>query len=270
MITSASNPFIKQIRKLKDKKERQKTGMFYIEGIRIVGEAVSSNWNVDSLLFSPELLTSLFGQEMVRSFTAQGGNSIAVSADVFKSFAYKDGPQGISALVYQRWSNLPDLTLSDGDYWLALDAVADPGNLGAILRTNDAAGGKGIILLDQSTDPFDPTCIRASMGALFDQQLIKASFLEFSAWKKEQKVAVIGTSDKAKQDYYGWQYPPRLVLLMGSERHGLLEHHAALCDDIVSIPMTGRSDSLNLAVAAGLVVYEIYNQRRCNIADKIA
>jgi len=262
MITSFSNSTIKLVRKLRSKKERQKSGLFYIEGIRIVGEAVSSNWKIETILYSPDLLTSKFAQEMVQGFIDQGRDTTAVTEEVFRNISDKKGPQGIAAVVYQQWSNLGELRIAEGEYWLALDAVADPGNLGTILRTNAAAGGRGVILLDQSTDPFDPSSIRASMGALFCQPIIKAHFQEFAALKREQQVAVVGTSDKASLDYYGWQYPSRLVLLMGSERQGLRGHHAALCDAIVGIPMVGKSDSLNLAVATALVVYEIYNQRR--------
>ena len=156
----------------------------------------------------------------------------------------------------ERWGCLAAVT------WVALDSVADPGNLGTILRTHDAVGGQGVILLDQSTDPYDPSAMRASMGALFTQTLVKASFHEFADWKRQQASHVVGTSDKASTDYHAYQYPPSLVLLMGSERQGLQQQHLALCDEVVSIPMLGKSDSLNLAVAAAVVLYEILNQRR--------
>ena len=262
MITSPANPQIKQVRKLRDRKERQKSGLFYIEGLRIVGEAVLSGWDIEVILFAPELLTSLFGQQTIQNYIDRGGHTLEVSAAVFKSLSEKDGPQGIAALVRQRWADLSGLTLKEGDIWIALDSVADPGNLGTILRTSDACGGKGVILLDQSTDPFDPTCVRASMGAIFNQTIIRSTFPDFLNWKKSQQVHVVGASDKAEQDYYGWKYPDQMVLFMGSERRGLQEHHAALCDAMVAIPMAGKSDSLNLAVATALIAYEFFNQRR--------
>ena len=167
----------------------------------------------------------------------------------------------------QRWKKLEeiDFPLRSGvssSTWVALDSVADPGNLGTIMRTHDAVGGEGIILLDQSTDPYDPSAARASMGALFTQSLVKASFAQFREWKQQVGVPVIGTSDAAAVDYTAYRYPARMVLLMGSERQGLQDHHLALCDEVVSIPMAGRSDSLNLAVATAVVLYEIFNQRR--------
>jgi TrmH family RNA methyltransferase len=262
MITSTANPAIKFIRKLSDRKERQQSGLFFVEGLRIVGEAVQKHWNVDTLVVAPELLSSLFGQQLVTDVTSAGGNVLEVSADVFRSLSVKDGPQGIAAVVRQRWSNLEDVHPTAGDTWIALDSVQDPGNLGTILRTSDAAGCRGVILLDQSTDPFDPAAIRASMGAVFDQPLVKTSLPVFASWKKHVGTVVVGTSDKAQQDYHQFSYPEGLVVLMGSERLGLQEHHYALCDEVVSIPMRGESDSLNLAVATALVVYEILNQRR--------
>jgi len=262
MITSTANPIIKFIRKLADRKERQQTGMFFVEGLRIVGEAVKKGWEVETLVVSPELLTSLFGQQLVADVTAQRGRVEEVSADVFRSLSLKDGPQGISAVVRQRWSNLDDVHIKSGDTWIALDSIQDPGNLGTILRTSDSAGCRGVILLDQSTDPFDPGTVRASMGAVFSQPLIKTSLPAFANWKRREGVSVIGTSDKAKLDYHRFEYPDGLVVLMGSERQGLQEQHLALCSGVVSIPMQGESDSLNLAVATALVVYEILNKRR--------
>lgn len=262
MITSSANPTIKFIRKLADRKERQQSGLFFAEGLRIVGEAVQKRWEVELLVVAPELLTSLFGQQLVSDVADRGGSVLEVSADIFRTLSSKDGPQGIAAVIRQRWSGLDDVAVKPGDTWIALDAVQDPGNLGTILRTSDAAGCKGILLLDQSTDPFDPGTVRASMGAVFSQPMIKTSLPAFAAWKKQTGTPVIGTSDKARQDYHQYIYPSGLVVLMGSERQGLQESHYAICDAVISIPMYGESDSLNLAIATALVVYEILNQRR--------
>ncbi len=262
MITSTANPTIKFIRKLADRKERQQSGLFFVEGLRIVGEAVQKGWKIETLVVAPELLISLFGQQLVADVATRQGRIEEVSADVFRSLSLKDGPQGIAAVIHQRWGNLDEVHLNSGDTWIALDSVQDPGNLGTILRTSDSAGCRGVILLDQSTDPFDPGTVRASMGAVFSQPLIKTSLPAFASWKKRENAAVIGTSDKGKQDYHRFDYPDRLVVLMGSERQGLQEQHLALCSEVVSIPMQGESDSLNLAVATALVVYEIVNQRR--------
>src|SRR5574340_25476 len=262
MITSTSNPTIKFIRKLGERKERRQSGMFFVEGLRSVGEAVQRGWDLDTLIVAPELLVSLFGQQLVEQAANGGCEVVEVSQEVFQSLSLKEGPQGIAAIGRQRWTQLEDVHLRSGDTWIVLDSVQDPGNLGTILRTSDAAGCRGVILLDQSTDPYDPNAIRASMGAIFSQPVVKTTQAEFAQWKRERQAVVVGTSDKAPQDYHEFEYPSALVVLMGSERQGLQEQHSAMCDAVVSIPMRGSSDSLNLAVATGLIIYEILNQRR--------
>jgi RNA methyltransferase, TrmH family len=271
MITSLSNERIKSIRKLQERKSRQESGLFFVEGLRIVAEALeqaaAGRAEVDTLLVAPDLLKSPFGRQLVAEQHRKGVLVLEVSADVFERLSAKEGPQGIAAVMRQRWLPLAEARLQSGaalasHTWVALDSVADPGNLGTILRTHDAVGGQGVILLDQSTDPYDPAAARGSMGALFTQALVRASFSEFAEWKRQFGYPVIGTSDKADLDYHKFSYPPALVLLMGSERQGLQEHHLALCDALVSIPMLGKNDSLNLAVATAVVLYEILNQRR--------
>ena len=262
MITSLSNERIKAIRKLQDRKGRQESGLFYIEGLRIVAEAVEEHAQFDTLLTAPDLLKSEFAQQLVEQQRTLGVPVLEVSAEVFHRISLKEGPQGLAAVVHQRWTALDEISLEPGHIWVALDSVADPGNLGTILRTLDAVGGDGVILLDQSTDPYDPTSVRASMGALFTQSLVRASLAEFALWKRQRGVPVVGTSDKARADYHTYHYPNEMILLMGSERQGLQKEHLELCDEVVSIPMLGKSDSLNLAVAAAVVLFEILNQKR--------
>ncbi|MRR29537.1 RNA methyltransferase [bacterium] len=261
-ITSLSNARVKQIRKLRDRKERQETGLFYIEGLRIVTEAVQKNAPIELLITAPELLTSEFGQELAISQVKRGVQVLELSAEVFKGLALKDGPQGMAAVVRQNWLPLARITPTIGEDWVALHEVADPGNLGTILRTHDAVAGAGVILLDHCTDPYDPTSIRASMGAIFSQRIVKTTYEDFAEWKKASGMALVGTSDKAESDYHAYKYPTPLTLLMGSERQGLSDDLWKLCDGVVSIPMIGSSDSLNLSVATGVVLYEIFNQRR--------
>lgn len=260
--TSPSNPKIKLARKLRDRKERQQSGLFYIEGLRIVGEAADTGADFEYVLVAPELLQSEFGQSLVERLGRQGATLLEVGASTFKGFAHKDNPQGIAAVLRQRWTPIETIDPQPGASWVALDAVQDPGNLGTIMRTHDAVGGAGLIILDNSTDPYDVTAVRASMGAVFSQRLVKCPFEAFARWKIKHGTAVIGTSGAATSDYQALRYPDPCILLMGSEKQGLLQHHLDLCDHLVSIPMAGRSDSLNLAVATAVVLYEIFNQRR--------
>ena len=264
MITSPSNPTIKLAKSLREKKARQESGLFFIEGLRIVTEACQQKAPIETILYSPELLVSEWGRQLIREQETLGMHLLECDAKVFRSISNKEGPQGIAALVHQNLLPIDDLGIHEGDLFIALDSVQDPGNLGTILRTSDAVGAKGVILLDQSTDPFDPTAVRASMGAIFDQILVKTSLASFSAWKGRNHVSVIGTSGTADADYHEFSYPLPMILLMGSEKQGLQKSHYEVCDNVVSIPMLGRSDSLNLAVATSIVLYEIFNQNRDN------
>lgn len=266
-ITSAANERVKAIRKLHERKPRQESGLFLIEGLRIVAEAVEMGAQIEQLVVARSLLVSEFGQQLLSAQESRGVPVLEVSGEVFQRISVKEGPQGIAAVVRQQWQRLEDVQVEQSSpiasgTWVALDSVADPGNLGTILRTHDAVGGQGVILLDQSTDPYDPSAVRASMGAIFSQSMVRTTLVEFAKWKRENGLFLIGTSDKAAQDYHGYHYPSSLVVLMGSERHGLQPQHLALCDAVVRIPMNGKSDSLNLAVATGVVLYEILNQRR--------
>lgn len=262
IITSQSNARIKQIRSLRNRHEREQTGLFFIEGIRIVVEAAQAGARIETLVVASELLKSQIGQETVRQEQARGVPVLEVSAQVFKSLSVKEGPQGIGAVLHECWEPLDEVRLTNDLCWVALDAAQDPGNIGTILRTNDAVGGTGIMLLGNCADPYDPSALRASMGAIFSQRLVKASFADFARWKERHHYTVVGTSDSARLDYRAAHYHTPLVLLMGSERQGLSAEQQAMCDQMVCIPMAGRSDSLNLSVATGIVLYEIFYQAR--------
>ena len=140
--------------------------------------------------------------------------------------------------------------------------MQSPGNLGTILRCCDAVGCAGVILLGKATDPYDPACVRASMGALFTQRFVRCTPEEFMAWKQKHGCLLVGTSPHAGDDYQKATYPAPVVLFMGSERKGLPPEFQTLCDRMVRIPMIGSSDSLNLAMATSVLLYEVFNQRR--------
>ncbi len=260
IIASTSNQRVKFIRSLHNRQEREKTTLFFVEGIRLVAEAVQLGLAIEQLVTAPALLKSQFARDIVRAEQEKGTSCLEVTADVFKSISTKDGPQGIGAVLQQQWYPLAQLVLAANECWIALDAAQDPGNIGTILRTSDAVGCTGMLLLGNSADPYDPGTLRASMGAIFSQRLVKASFDEFAHWKQQQHCTVVGTSGAATLEYRQAHYRKPLILLMGSERQGLSHEQQALCDLMVKIPMIGRSDSLNLAVATGIVLYEIFHQ----------
>lgn len=266
VITSVSNPIIKEVRKLRNKKERDKSRTFYVEGIRPVAEALETHQTIKYLLYSPELLQSEFGSRLLDDVPDEGTEVIQVTPEVFGSFALKDGPQGLAAVVAQRWSEL-DQGAEFSGIWIALDSIQDPGNLGAILRSSDAVGGAGVILLDHSTDPYHPSAVRASTGAIFTQQIIKTDLDAFLKWNLQLKIPVLGAYCGSAASYRGYNYPETLILLMGSEQKGLLDKHLALCDDLITIPMQGNVDSLNVSIAASIILFEIYHQKTKGLDD---
>lgn len=262
LITSTANPQIKLIRKLKDRKYRVESGLFFLEGIRIVIEALTAGQWVTQLIVSRDLIGSAKAVEVVEEAERKGVPILEVSKQVFESISGKDGPQGLAAVAQQKWTELDEITSPTIGIWIALYQVADPGNLGTILRTLDGMGGAGVFLLDNCTDPFDPSAIRASMGAVFTKQIIKGTSQSFIHWVKKNNLLITGTSDSAATDYRKYHYPANGILLMGSEREGLHEALAATCENVVSIPMLGNADSLNLAVASSIVLYEIAWQQQ--------
>ncbi len=261
MITSSSNQQIKDIRHLKDRKFRDETNLFFIEGIRLVQDAMRKPQNIKTLVSCQELSRSEKAKEIIQNAQKFGVPVLEVGADVFKTLSEKDGPQGLAAVVKQDWAILQSKTELPGE-WTVLIEVADPGNLGTILRTSDATGGEGVILVGNCTDPFDSAAARASMGSIFSQKIVKAEKPVFIAWAKNNKLRITGTSDRAEVDYKDVTFSSESILLMGSERQGIPEDIKALCSVLVSIPMMGISDSLNLAVATSVMMYERFNQQR--------
>lgn len=264
MISSTTNPTIKAIRALRQRTAREERGVFFVEGIRLVGEAADLNIPLEMVVTAPDLLNSEFARQVVTRLIKRGVMHLEVTASVFESISGKDNPQGIGVVARQQWIPFESIRAACGLGWVALVEAQDPGNIGTILRTADAVGMDGVILLGPCADPYDPGAVRASMGALFSLQLVRGSFEQFQQWQKRIGFPVIGTSDSAELDYQQKRYPSPLVVLMGSERQGLTPAQQAICETMVSIPMRGRSDSLNLAVATGVMLYEVLNQQRRN------
>lgn len=260
MITSRHNPAIKRIRALLSRRERDRTGLFLVEGIRLVAQALGVRAPVQELIVAPEMLSSAFAWNLVERHAAAGMPCVTVSAGVFQSISVKEHAQGLAAVARQRWARLADISPRRDHRWIALNEAQDPGNLGSILRTSDAVGAEGIILLGATTDPHDPTAIRASMGAIFSQRLVRATFAEFIAWANQQSCSVVGAAGSGAMDYRAYRYTAPFVLLMGSEQHGLTDEQQAACAAVVRIPMIGESDSLNLAVATSVILYEVFDQ----------
>jgi RNA methyltransferase, TrmH family len=267
-LLSRNNPKVKRIRQLLgQRKERDSTGLFVVEGIRHVGEAVAAHASVEYLCYAPDLLTSDFARQLIHAQSQLGIPCLAVDGDTFTGLAGKDNPQGIIAVVRQPHLALDTLSPQNFPWGAALVAPQDPGNIGTILRTIDAVGASGLLLLDDpannlySTDPYHPSSVRASMGAIFWYPLIATTFSEFAQWVKAFGIKVVGTSAHTNHDYRQVErFEPPLILLMGSEREGLTPSQSAVCDVMVKIPMHGRVTSLNLAIATGVMLYAILDK----------
>jgi RNA methyltransferase, TrmH family len=261
-IASHKNPKIKQLRALHRRKERDETGLCVVEGLFHIGEALAAfeagaGPQLEYLCYAPELLTGGFGHELVARIENLGIPIFSTTADILAGAAGKENPQGILAVAHQRRIQLADLSPAEIPWAVALVAPQDPGNLGTILRTIDAVGASGLVLLDDSVDPYHPTALRAAMGVTFWRPVVRAPFSEFVTWSHHNGYHIYGTSAHGRVDYHSAGFESPLILLMGSEREGLTAEQAAICDDLLRLPMHGRVGSLNLAVATGIFLYEI-------------
>jgi TrmH family RNA methyltransferase len=256
LITSLSNPLVKQARSLRQRKARAASGLFLVEGLHHVGSAIEAEWKIETLIFAPDLLTGDFAQSLLDDAARIGLTLQPVSVKVMNSIAEKDNPQGILAIVKQRTLTLSDLgTIQSG---VALVSPQDPGNVGTILRTIDAVGADILFILDGGVDLYHPTCVRASMGTLFWKPVIQAGFNEIVDWAKGIDLKLVGTSAHAKMDYHEINLKSSpWVLVLGNEQKGLSESQIKACDVTVSMPMRGKVGSLNLSVAAGILLYAL-------------
>ena len=250
MITSRANPLIKMARGLRQSRARHETGLFLVEGLQPVGAAIEADWEIEALLYVPRLLGSKFADGLLARYR---GRLEEVSETVLESVAEKEHPQGIVAIARQRHTTLA--STAPGRLGAALVSAQDPGNVGTILRTLEAAGGPVLYLLDGGVDPYHPTAIRAAMGATFAITVIEAQMEEFLAWRKTHGVHLIGTSARAERDYREVKPRQPWILLLGNEQKGLSDIQRQACDVVVSLPMRGRASSLNLAVAAGILLF---------------
>jgi len=256
LISSTSNHLVKQVRALRQKKARRESGLFLVEGIHHVGEVIEAGWDVESVLYAPDTLTSSFAHDLISRFTHKPQ---PVTPQVMKSIADKDNPQGIIAVVRQKQMSISDLQKADNA--VAIVSAQDPGNVGTILRTMDAVGVDTLFLLEGGVELYHPTVVRASMGTLFWKNVIQASFDEFLSWARDGKCQLIGTSAHADISYHEHSPVAPWVLVLGNEQKGLSEKHLDACDIAVSLPMQGRVSSLNLSVAASVLLYQFTEKK---------
>lgn len=261
-ITGFSNPLVKRVRSLREKKHRKREGLFLAEGLRILTEARDAGVLPEMLFYADEGAEHPLAIELMTAMQAQSGDVIRTSADILSKISGKDNPQALVGVYRDHLVPLTDLDRGRADIWIVAQSLRDPGNLGTILRTGDAVGAGGLILIDDCVDPFSVEAVRASMGALFTQSITHCRWEEFIGWLRAGPGQLIGTSLKTDHDYQGPRYDAPAFLLVGNEAQGLPAAYEQECDLLVKIPMLGKADSLNAAVATAVMAYEILNQRR--------
>jgi TrmH family RNA methyltransferase len=257
-VTSLANPLVKDIKALALKKFRDSQNAFMAEGLKLVIDALDLGWQIRTLVFAKAGRGNTAVEKAAARTVAASGTVLEVSEKVLSAITRRDNPQMVVGVFTQKYVSLKDIRPKDGDVWVALDRVRDPGNLGTVIRTVDAVGAKGVILVGDTTDPFSVETVRATMGSVFAVPVAKASVESFLAWRKGFPGLVAGTHLKGAVDYRSVDFGNRpVLLLMGNEQQGLPEELAASCDRLLRIPQAGRADSLNLAVATGVMLFEI-------------
>jgi TrmH family RNA methyltransferase len=265
LITSRHNQQIMRLRSLLLRKHRDQTRLFLVEGAQLVTEAAQMGAEIETLVVSPGLLSALGRRAAAAAEERRPAHRIQVTPEVMASISPRHGADGVVAVARQRWLRLDDLDPAIAPSWVAVNRIGQPWSIGTIIRICAAVGGGGVILIGDSTDPYDPVAVRASLGTIFSQRLVKAGLQELAAWKQRHGCRVIGTSPAAAADYQEIAYQPPVVVFMGSERIGLSPDQQAICDAMVSLPMPGRCESHHVAVATGIVLYEALSQWRKDV-----
>ncbi|NVD37542.1 RNA methyltransferase [Ensifer sp. HO-A22] len=256
-VTSLTNPIIKDIKLLAQKKHRDETRSFMAEGLKLVIDALDLGWKIKTLIYAKAAKGKPHVEQVAAKTFARGGLVLEVSEKVLSTITRRDNPQMVVGIFEQRYRALKDIRPELGETYVALDRVRDPGNLGTIIRTADAAGASGIILVGETTDPFSLETVRATMGSVFAMPVVRASVDDFVKWKKQAGVKVVATHLAGSVDYRTIDYKSKpVVLLMGNEQAGLPEELAREAGALARIPQAGRADSLNLAIATGIMLFE--------------
>ena len=256
-IESLSNPLIKRMRLLREKRHRREERLFLAEGLRIATEARETGILPLWLFLGPEGDAHPLARALAADTLAAGGEVIDTTPAILSKLSGKDNPQTVVGIYAEPETTLADLDRDAAPMWLVAERLRDPGNLGTMLRTGDAVGAGGLILIDDCADPFSVEAVRASMGAIFTQKLVRARWDEFAAWLRGGSGQLVAASLRDAVPYRGAPYQAPCFLMVGNESRGLPEEYELACDLRVTMPMRGRADSLNAAVAEAVLAYEV-------------
>ncbi len=255
VVTSHTNPTVKALKALHMRKAREESGRFLAEGLKIVTEAIELGHAPKVLMFGKDAADHPLLTKAIAATGMARGEVIEVGREILEKISRRDNPQAVLAVFDQVFTPLQALEPQSARVWVALHMVRDPGNLGTIIRTADAAGCGGVVLVGDCCDPYSVEAVRATMGSIFAVPIVKATVPEFIAWRDGWPGSVVGTLLTATVDHRQADYQRPTLILMGNEQAGLPPELANLCDVNVKIPMRGRADSLNLSVATGIMIY---------------
>jgi TrmH family RNA methyltransferase len=257
VITSPSNPIIKDIKALEMRKRRKETGLFLVEGLRSVIEGVELGAVLKYLVFHQSIAEKPELQKCLKNCDDNKGLALEVTSEILSKLSHKDNPQSVIGVFEQRFKSLKTVSHDQSNCWVVLEQIRDPGNLGTIIRTIDAIGANGVILIDQCCDPYSVECVRATMGSLFSVPIVQTTQEDFTLWRKGWAGDVIGTTLQTSVDFREVKPKKPILLVMGNEQAGLSDALRGVCTTCIRLPMNGRADSLNLSVATGISLYAL-------------
>jgi len=260
-ITAFSNPLVKRVRNLREKRHRREEGLFIAEGLRILAEAEEAGRLPQWIFYTAEMRGHPLVLRLTAACEAAGGEAIETNVDILHKLSGKDNPQTVLGVYAEFDTGLDGLDRGAADIWMVAQSLRDPGNLGTILRTGDAVGAGGLILIDDCVDPFSVEAVRASMGALFTQRIARAPWADFLRWLRAGPGELVALSLRTDIDYRQPRYAVPTFLLVGNEARGLPAEYEDACDVRVKLPMRGKADSLNAAIATAVMAYQVLSQR---------
>jgi TrmH family RNA methyltransferase len=268
-ITSLQNPRVKQLVKLRDRRPRDEAGVFLVEGYRQIRRALEKNVTLTEVYFSRDWFLGENEDALLAQAVAAGATLFELSKDAFAKVAYRERPDGLLAVAPQWHRKLDDLAVAGrgeagvakAPFLLVVEAIEKPGNLGTILRSADAAGCDAVIVCDPVTDIFNPNVVRASTGVLFSVPLVVAESREVQVWLRQNGIRTAATTPHTDNLYTQTDLTGPLAVIMGSEQYGLSEFWMKESDVLVRIPMAGQADSLNVAMATIITLFEAVRQR---------
>lgn len=260
-ITSTSNPQIKDLVRLRDRRHRDRSGSFVVEGYRAISRGSDAGVGFDRLYICPDLFLGPNEDALISRLAESGTQVIEVSEEPFRKAAYRDRPDGLLAVARQFDTSIEALDLDDEPLLLVVEAIEKPGNLGTMLRTADAAGCEAVIVCDPTTDPFNPNVVRASTGMLFVVPLAVASTDATIELLGKRGIVTFATTPEADTEYTRADLTGGVAIVVGTEQYGLSDTWLERAEHRIRIPMAGAADSLNAAMAAGITLFEAVRQR---------